>query len=149
MGTRSLTYVYDEPRPEPKKKGNAVVCMYRQMDGYPSGHGTELATFLTAIQLVNGITDYKATNLANGMACLAAQIVAHFKTEIGQFYLLPTKQPQDAGQEYEYHVFPNAAANGVEIDVYECGYKTKKVLLFSGPVGELQTFIDTPVEEEA
>jgi len=37
MGTRSLTYVYDNKEP--------LVCMYRQFDGYPSGHGKELAEF--------------------------------------------------------------------------------------------------------
>ena len=47
MGTRSLTYVYDVKTP--------VVCMYRQYDGYPSGHGQELAEFLFDGKLVNGI----------------------------------------------------------------------------------------------
>ena len=31
MGTRSLTYVYENEAP--------IICMYRQFDGYPSGHG--------------------------------------------------------------------------------------------------------------
>ena len=38
MGTRCLTYVYEGNSP--------LVCLYRQFDGYPSGHGTELANFL-------------------------------------------------------------------------------------------------------
>ena len=38
MGTRSLTFVYDEDTP--------LINMYRQYDGYPSGHGAELADFL-------------------------------------------------------------------------------------------------------
>ena len=36
MGTRSLTFVYDE-------NNTPVLNMYRQFDGYPSGHGAELA----------------------------------------------------------------------------------------------------------
>ena len=32
MGTRSLTFVYDE-------YGEKIINMYRQYDGYPSGHG--------------------------------------------------------------------------------------------------------------
>ena len=40
MGTRSITVVYDEYNDKP------VVCMYRQFDGYPSGHGRELAEIL-------------------------------------------------------------------------------------------------------
>ena len=42
MGTRSLTFVYDE-------NGAKILNMYRQMDGYPSGHGKELAEFLAPI----------------------------------------------------------------------------------------------------
>jgi hypothetical protein len=38
MGTRSLTFVYEENKP--------VVNMYRQYDGYIEGHGRELAEFL-------------------------------------------------------------------------------------------------------
>lgn len=53
MGTRSLTFVYDED-------GEKIVNMYRQMDGYPSGHGLELAEFLEPITMVNGIGMTKA-----------------------------------------------------------------------------------------
>ena len=38
MGTRSLTFVYEDNKP--------IVNMYRQFDGYPEGHGQELADFL-------------------------------------------------------------------------------------------------------
>lgn len=144
MGTRSLTYVYDGKR----ESGDPVVCMYRQMDGYPSGHGSELATYLSAFTIVNGICGSETPRTANGMSCLAAQLVAHFKTGIGNFYLLPTVQDQDSGQEYEYHIYEGAEEFTLEIDVFSNGYKTPKKLLFSGPVGELQTYIDTPQEEE-
>ena len=50
MGTRSLTYVYDGQTP--------IMCMYRQYDGYLSGHGQELANFLNELTLGNGIPDY-------------------------------------------------------------------------------------------
>jgi len=39
------------------------------------------------------------------MGCLAAQLIAHFKVDAGGFYLYPTTQNQDCGQEYEYHIF--------------------------------------------
>ena len=39
MGTRSLTFVYDED-------GRKIINMYRQYDGYPSGHGKDLAESL-------------------------------------------------------------------------------------------------------
>lgn len=96
MGTRSLTYVYDKFTP--------VVCMYRQFDGYPSGHGQELAEFLNDGEMVNGI-GMNATKVFNGMGCLAAQMVAKFKDGPGGFYLhVPILDRKD-GQEYEYHIF--------------------------------------------
>jgi len=96
MGTRSLTYVYEGKMP--------VVCLYRQYDGYPSGHGAELAEFLMGYDIVNGFGEKRA-KLANGMGCLAAQMVAHFKTETGNFYLHAPLLDRDDGQDFEYHVY--------------------------------------------
>ena len=95
MGTRSLTFVYDG-----RKK---VLCLYRQYDGYVSGHGAELAKFLSSGKLVNGIPGGKET-FFNGMGCLAAQMVANFKVGAGNFYIMAT-DTKDAWQEYEYHVY--------------------------------------------
>jgi hypothetical protein len=97
MGTRSLTFVYNHTR--------RVVCMYRQFDGYPSGHGRELAEFLAGFDaVVNGLRVGETRKVANGMGCLAAQLVANFKVSSGGFYLYPT-DTSDVGEEYEYHVY--------------------------------------------
>jgi hypothetical protein len=97
MGTRSLTFVYDNETP--------VVCMYRQYDGYMSGHGKELSKFLNSFAAItNGIALGETRKTANGMGCLAAQMIANFKTEAGGFYLYPTNT-KDAGQDYTYHVY--------------------------------------------
>ena len=42
----------------------------------------------------------------NGMGCLAAAMVAHFKTEPGGIYLYPPGS-RDCGEEYIYKVFKN------------------------------------------
>jgi hypothetical protein len=97
MGTRSLTFVYTEDN----KK---IICMYRQYDGYPTDHGAELAEFLKDMVVVKGFNDSTPTKAANGMECLAAQLVAHFKTGIGGIYLYPVTV-KDADQEYEYHIY--------------------------------------------
>jgi hypothetical protein len=97
MGTRSLTFVYDEFRDTP------IINMYRQYDGYMEGHGRELAAFLNGKRITNGIAG-NSQNTANGMGCLAAQMVASFKTEVGNFYLYPVSM-KDCGQDYEYHVY--------------------------------------------
>lgn len=99
MGTRSLTFVYDNKEP--------MINMYRQFDGYPSGHGSELAKFLNSFDaIVNGIPVGDKRRLANGMGCLAAQLIANFKTEVGGFYIYPVTA-EDCGQDYEYHVYEN------------------------------------------
>ena len=97
MGTRSLTFVYDDKEP--------MINMYRQFDGYPSGHGSELATFLNSFDaIVNGISVGDTRRIANGMGCLAAQLIAHFKIDAGGFYIYPVTA-KDCGQDYEYHVY--------------------------------------------
>ena len=99
MGTRSLTFVYEE------KSRTPIMCMYRQMDGYPSGHGKDLVDFLEPITIVNGIPFLnEPKSLANGAGCLAAQMVYHFKDgQVGGIYLLPTGT-KDAGQDYVYKI---------------------------------------------
>jgi hypothetical protein len=69
------------------------------------GHGLELAEFLTPFHMVNGLGADDGRKVANGMGCLAAQLVAHFKDGAGQFYIHAPELEQDCGQEYEYHVF--------------------------------------------
>ena len=109
MGTRSLTFVYDGQEP--------IINMYRQYDGYPTGHGAELAEFLTPFSLVNGLQLGETRKVANGMGCLAAQLVANFKDGAGGIYLYPTSAV-DCGQDYEYHIFDNVLTfldeNGIE-----------------------------------
>jgi hypothetical protein len=95
MGTRSLTFVYND-------RSVPIINLYRQYDGYPSGHGRELADFLLPLTVGNGISG-DTTDFANGMGCLAAQLVAHFKVTAGQFYLHSVKDT-DCWQDYEYHV---------------------------------------------
>ncbi len=100
MGTRSLTYVYDGETP--------IMCMYRQYDGYLSGHGQELANFLNELTVGNGISGKpELFNFANGMGCLAAQMIVWFKKTPGGFYIHPVDLNQDCWQDYEYHVYEN------------------------------------------
>ena len=97
MGTRSLTFVYDNQIP--------ILCMYRPFDGYPSGHGLELAEFLNSfVEIVNGIRIGENRKIANGMGCLAAQLVKHMKTGPGGIYIMSTVTT-DAGQDFEYHIY--------------------------------------------
>lgn len=131
MGTRSLTFVYDNDR-------QAVINMYRQFDGYLSGHGLELAEFLNSFDaVVNGIPVGDERKLANGMGCLAAQLIANFKTGVGGFYMYPVSE-KDCGQEYEYHVYHD------RITVLTGSGEH----LFTGPWQQFLEFCKNPVTEE-
>lgn len=110
MGTRSLTFVYHGKKP--------IINMYRQYDGYPSGHGADLVDFLAKGKLVNGIG--ADTRVFNGMGCLAAQLVTNFKDGAGNIYLYPVTS-KDCGQDYEYHIYEDEENNGFKIVVYNCG----------------------------
>lgn len=110
MGTRSLTHFIERYTQKPKTaRGKAkvtdkeVVVMYRQYDGYPSGHGIQLAEFLSKGRLVNGIPGGEKELVFNGIGCLSAQVVAHFKEGPGGIYL-HSAGTNDAWQEYDYYV---------------------------------------------
>lgn len=130
MGTRSLTKVY----------GNhgVIFTMYRHMDGYPSGHGAELAEFLVPFSITNGIslsTDNSKT--ANGMECLSAQIVAHFKNGPGGIYI-HSASTIDIGEEYIYKVGMERSVLGMSI--YKAGWdeKPSKLIYTGTPIACLE-----------
>lgn len=86
MGTRSTTAIKDE-------NGKTLVTLYRQFDGYPTGHGQELANFLSARTIVD---------VFYGMGCLAAQLIGHLKgDQIGNVYVTN----EGDSQEYNYTVY--------------------------------------------
>jgi len=51
--------------------------IYHHYDGYPEYLGVTLANYLSDISVVNGISSN--TKVANGLGCLAAQLVCHLK----------------------------------------------------------------------
>ena len=113
MGTRSLTYIEDshqtavadeENNNEVHETKQNILCMYRQYDGYLSGHGAELAEFLQDFTVVNGYNSNTPKRAANGMGCLAAQLIAHFKDGIGNIYIHEPNE-SDCGEEYTYTVY--------------------------------------------
>ena len=126
MGTRSLTIVQDE-------HGKDICVLYRQMDGYPSGHGEELKQFLSGKRLCNGITMGRDNaRYFNGLGCLAASLVAHFKKGIGEFYL-HAAGTRDCWEDYRYFVSPGE--DGINL---RCETSTARVL-YDGPVEDFDT----------
>ena len=114
MGTRSLTFVYE--------RGEPIVNVYRQYDGYPQGHGRDLARILT-------------TTRHNGMGCMAASLISKIKEEPYNIYIYPVAA-RDCGQEYEYHIFEDT------VEVIENGWPSESPnkTIFSGTWDEFLNF---------
>lgn len=112
MGTRSVTIIMD---------GNEELCrIYRQYDGYPDGHGLGLAKLLNGVKIVNGFgLDMKAGTHANGMGCLAAQIIQKLKADAGLGGIYLEAPGGEVGDWVEYvYVVRGSVESGVCI---ECG----------------------------
>ena len=149
MGTRSLTFVYEQYGEVYKP----VVNMYRQFDGYPTGHGAELAEFLKSGRMINGLDGVGKELQFNGMGCLAAQMVAHFKQSPGGFYIHPT-DITDCGQDYEYHIYDIGQGLGLYVEVVDCGCNmfgvssgNKHDFVFKGNLKEFTKFCSDEQKE--
>jgi elongation factor P--beta-lysine ligase len=138
MGTRSLTkviqtYSYRDEEGKEHKSEFTLVNMYRQMDGYPEGHGKELAEFLKNIHIVNGMQGGETRQIANGAGCLAAQMVKHLKEGPGGIYLYPIRSNT---QDYEYIIRVDEDKLSMQMDIYYTELERKK-LIFRGTPSEL------------
>ena len=133
MGTRSNTVIYDEYH----GNGSAVeiLNLYRQHDGYVEGHGAELVAFLEPMTIVNGITT-GLTNIANGSGCLAAQLVAHFKKKVGDFYIMAPIGEENEN-DYTYKIYVSGGPVYISMEVWNW-----EDLIFSGTVPEFKEFVE-------
>jgi hypothetical protein len=94
MGTRAIINI---------KTGNrdskALITIYRQMDGYPTGLGNDIATALRGKTVTNGYSD--PTTQTNGIGCAAAMLIADLKDGCGNVYIYEIGS-HDVGEEYTY-----------------------------------------------
>lgn len=145
MGTRSLTKVIqtyetsianEDNNNEVHKERKPITCMYRQFDGYISGHGLELAEWLSGHKVVNGIRLDDNEPMFNGMDCLAAQMFAHFKDGPGNIYCMHP-DAEDCWEEYLYEI--SEEGKQIYLTVYEIGYESGAKEIFHGKPEELLT----------
>jgi hypothetical protein len=135
MGTRSLTVFMDGEK--------ELAVLYRHMDGYPKGHGADLKSVFGNCEIVNGIGGPTKHRIANGMDCLAAQVIAHFKTGPGSIYLMAAGT-RDVGEEFIYTLYCPGDKGALHLKVqagrvtYFGDPGTKQAhmpVLFDGPLG--------------
>ena len=133
MGTRSLTVFNNE------MDNSEIVVLYRQYDGYPTGHGRDLLSFLNNMEIVNGISNTEKRRIANGMGCLSAQIVAHLKEAPGDFYL-HSAGTRDIGEEFIYTLYYTEELNIKVQDTYDDGHN-----LFDGNIKAYKNWMNPQI----
>ena len=132
MGTHAIVTI--------KNDGTPLVRMYTQMDGYPESMGARLYKFLAPFKLVNGLRLGEVLGqAANGAECLAAQMVAHFKTEVGMIYLV-AEGSWDVDYTYEVNIDGNKFGPVV--------VKEGEATLFQGSLREFGDWLKRQAEEE-
>ena len=147
MGTRSLTTFKEDHTDE------EIVVLYRQMDGYPEGHGIDLFRFLNNMNMVNGMSPGEKRKTSNGMSCLAAQMVSYFKDEPGGFYLYRA-DTRDVGEEYVYTIYVNHDIDNnereimirVEKTAYDESFENKSMEeMYDGPTDNYKEWLESLV----
>lgn len=127
MGTRGTIHIKDGKK--------HLASVYRQMDSYPTGLGSEIFDLLKFSEIVNGYTgSHSAPEQFNGMGCLAAYLIGHLKlvpygqikNAIGNIYLT------DKTDRQEFNYFISQKDSKVFLKVTD--YDDEEI--FSGPIIE-------------
>jgi len=134
MGTRSTYRVIEKFRENGKVIDDKIMLMYVQYDGYPDGHPKDTAEWLASGRVVNGIGMNDNGLIFNGAGCLAAQLVARFKTGAGGAYLYPMKHRGNSGEDYLYDIIVDSATHEIEFIAYSCGYKRHRIIFKGYPI---------------
>lgn len=121
MGTRSQTYIHAGDFNAP-----VFTCIYRQMDGYPTGMGDDIVKALGSRKLVNGYQD--PLKEVNGMSCAAALLVSALKgEECGNIYIRSPSEER-SGCDYYYDLADIDGVIHVRCTTYG------EATLFDGPL---------------
>lgn len=156
MGTRSLTIIHDDYMKDAEGNPAVLVTLYRQFDGYMVGHGWDLSKFLCSVTRIDGISsddrgkspfrigasnemegdlEAQVRYTFNGNQCLAAQVVAAFKTEVGNFYLYPSGT-RGVGEEYVYKIYGDEKGS-LRLECWKVSYEGDDQLIIAGTPQEV------------
>lgn len=147
MGTRSLTTI--RSRWSDKDEYQTHAHIYVHWDGYPSGHGANLAEFLDGMTIVNGIGSKMPDRYANGPGRFASQLVAYLQEKGSNPDLMP-HTVEECGQEYHYLIDVDNFTGPITVTVFEgpmtafgFGGADCKNVAFSGAVPEYLAWLQT------
>lgn len=136
MGTRSTYRIIDQYKNQDGSiESNDLVLIYRQYDGYPTGHPLETAEWLASGKVVNG---YGKTDTLqfNGAGCLAAQLVAKYKDGVGGTYIQSLSSRGQSWEDYLYDIIVKADGS-IEYVCYENNEEPEEIFR-----GTPQEFVD-------
>ena len=144
MGTRSTYRIIEQYTDDKSQKVmNQEICLvYRQFDGYPTGHPMETAEWLSKGKVVNGYSNTDTLQF-NGAGCLAAQLVAKYKEGVGGTYIQSLKSRGNSWEDYLYDIIIKED-NTIEYVCYENGSKKKEIFR-----GSPSDFVKKYEKEEA
>lgn len=147
MGTRSKTSFIEKIG----GKKRHLVSVYQQYDGYIEGVGHEIANYILSKKIINGISG-DTKDKANGFACLIAQFIRDFKTDVGGLYIVEEVDTQ----EYNYNIifdsdlyfngdfFTDKNTNDYfEVEVIDWNDQ----VIFKGTLKELLEFKEVDIDE--
>jgi len=147
MGTRSTTRFISM-----NEDGSAetLLCFYRQYDGYPEGHGLDVAKEINSYTVVNGLSVGETRKVANGLGCLVGQLFCTLKGgKPGYIYIIADDE-RTFDNDYHYDFLFDETRVGfgvsmtVDVKVWKWGNKEKPIF-----VGTLDEFIAFANGEEA
>lgn len=146
MGTSALIRVYDED-------DKLLLSLQAQSDGFPDNLALKLFKRLGHLKIVNGLQD--DTQVANGMGCFAAQLVAALKERAGGYYVVPmsfNEVETAASYDYVYDFRQNQrghAARSSDRRHLVLAISSNGVALYRGPFADfsLKALFDPHAEE--
>lgn len=97
MSPRAIVNIVNERK-------QIVVSIYRHWDGGPESLGVELVGMLKDMQIVDGIPSSSWRARANGVGCMAAQIVENLKGGIIGNVYLQAPGTHDVGEQFTYRI---------------------------------------------
>ena len=107
MSTRALVNIVQRQEgrsfSETLKPSAIHTQLYKHYDGYPERLGVTLASYLDGYEIHSGMSNKHQGPLANGIGCLAAQLVSYLKNEPGNVYLQPPRNINV--EDYVYYVW--------------------------------------------
>ena len=132
MGTRSTYRIIEQWNNEETKKveNNEICLVYRQYDGYPSGHPFETAEWLAGGKVVNGLGLSNSELVFNGAGCLAAQLIHNYKDGPGGIYMYSLDSRGKNWEDYLYDIIVKLDQS-IEYVCYE-NYSDEPTEVFRG-----------------